>query len=381
MLTFKKWSPLVAAGCLALGAASAVRAAGTGDVLEVPAVESERAAISLLLDVDRAGERLVAVGERGHIIHSDDQGKTWTQAPVPVSLLLTALDFADERQGWAVGHGAVVLHSADGGVNWTKQFDGNIANVSVLEEARQVVADLEARLAEASDEEAPEIESALEEASFALDDAQVDSESGAAKPLLDVHFISPTEGFVVGAYGLFFQTQDGGKTWKNGAKRLDNPDRYHLNAINSTASGHLFIVGEAGQVFRSTDRGVNWERLESPYEGSLFGVTGTGRANEVMVFGLRGNAFRSSDNGQTWEPVDAGVTETLMAAAVGSNGELALVGNAGIMLLSRDHGQSFSAHPREDRMALGSALFLSSDRLVLVGEAGVSVIRGISQLN
>ena len=35
---------------------------------------------STLLDVASAGQRLVAVGERGHVLLSDDQGKTWRQA-------------------------------------------------------------------------------------------------------------------------------------------------------------------------------------------------------------------------------------------------------------------------------------------------------------
>ena len=52
------------------------------DLIDVSALKMESASTSLLLDVTRAGERLVAVGERGHIVISDDRGKTWTQAEV-----------------------------------------------------------------------------------------------------------------------------------------------------------------------------------------------------------------------------------------------------------------------------------------------------------
>src|SRR5690349_8937389 len=41
------------------------------------------AAKSLLLDVARAGSRLVAVGDRGHVLLSDDEGGTWRQVIVP----------------------------------------------------------------------------------------------------------------------------------------------------------------------------------------------------------------------------------------------------------------------------------------------------------
>ena len=46
---------------------------------------SPLATASLLVDVARAGERLVAVGERGHVVLSDDGGETWRQSgSVPV---------------------------------------------------------------------------------------------------------------------------------------------------------------------------------------------------------------------------------------------------------------------------------------------------------
>ena len=62
---------------------------------------------SLLLDLAFAGQRMVAVGERGHVMLSDDQGATWRQAKsVPTRVLLTAVFFVDSEYGWAVGHDA-----------------------------------------------------------------------------------------------------------------------------------------------------------------------------------------------------------------------------------------------------------------------------------
>ena len=43
------------------------------------------AAKSVILDVALAGDRLVAVGERGHIVLSDDYGMTWRQVPCPTN--------------------------------------------------------------------------------------------------------------------------------------------------------------------------------------------------------------------------------------------------------------------------------------------------------
>ena len=83
-----------------------------------------RATESLLLDIDRAGSRLVVVGERGHILYSDDTGDTWQQAKVPTRQMLTAVHFPSPKLGWAVGHDGLVLATVDGGEHWVLQRDG-----------------------------------------------------------------------------------------------------------------------------------------------------------------------------------------------------------------------------------------------------------------
>ncbi len=371
---------LLAALTLGLSVSVVAYAAGK-DVLDTNAMETELAPNTLLLDVATAGKRLVAVGQRGHIIYSDDDGNSWSQAQVPVATLITSVTFADEKNGWAVGHGAIILNSQDGGETWHKQFDGIVANEMVIAQAQKRVAKIEDLVANAPEDQVADLEYQLEEAQFAQEDAEFDADVGPSKPLLDLWFLDNQTGFVVGAYGFFFKTEDGGKTWNNWGPRLDNPERFHLNAINQITGGAMFIVGEAGIIYRSTDLGETWEMQESPYDGSLFGVSGNGNVNEVLVYGLRGHLFYSQDVGETWDQVNSDAEETLMSVAVGDKGNLAVVGNSGVMMLSNNYGETFRTHTREDRLSLLGAKFLSPDSLLLVGEGGVSIIRGLSDLN
>ena len=99
-----------------------VLAASDPPAAAVFAIESPKAAKGLMIDVVHAGKRLVAVGDRGHILYSDDQGNTWAQAKVPTRQLLTAVFFVDDQHGWAVGHDAQILASTDGGATWTQQY-------------------------------------------------------------------------------------------------------------------------------------------------------------------------------------------------------------------------------------------------------------------
>ena len=289
-------------------------------------IESAKSSRSLLLDVAHAGARLVVVGDRGHILYSDDQGKTWVQARVPSHQLLTAVYFVDDKHGWAVGHDAQVLASSDAGATWTRQFE------DLKREA----------------------------------------------PLLDVWFKDASTGFAVGAYGLLLTTTDGGKDWQDVSDRLDNEDQYHLNGITQVADSGLFVVGEAGAMFRSTDDGQTWEKLEGPYQGSLFGAVGTGQPGTLLVYGLRGNLFRSTDFGDTWSPIELrgarGPLEFgLSNASVLDDGSLVLVGNGGSVMRSTDDGQSFQVFNRPDRISLSGVTANAQGNLILVGQGGVRV--------
>lgn len=364
-LKSRLWAYVLVSGLSVVAPAHALE-----DVLQTPAMMSEKAAQTLLLDVKLVGQRLVAVGQRGHIVYSENKGRSWKQAKVPVSVALTAVHFATPTHGWAVGHSGVVLHSKDGGKTWEKQLDGIWVNQLVVEQNRQQVAELEALLETADEDEVDELEMSLEDAQMALEDSEVDAEDGPSKPFLDVWFKDENTGFVVGAYGLFFGTSDGGQTWTNYGRRLENPDRLHLNAIAQVTGGAVFIVGESGEIHLSTDEGQSWERLKSPYTGSLFNVMGTGAVNEVLVMGLRGSLFRSENLGKTWERVKSGVDSTLNGGANTNDGKVVIVGNSGVVLTSKNFGQSFDAFVRPDRQSMAATAIVDANTLVVVSEDG-----------
>ncbi|MGK9064203.1 WD40/YVTN/BNR-like repeat-containing protein [Stutzerimonas chloritidismutans] len=291
------------------------------------AIQSKKAVSNLLLDITHAGTRLVAVGDRGHILYSDDSGNTWTQAKVPTRQLLTAVHFADDKLGWAVGHDALILATTDGGETWTHQYENREGEV----------------------------------------------------PLLDVWFEDAEHGFATGAYGALLETTDGGSNWEDVADRLDNEDGYHLNAISEIPGSGLFIVGEMGGMFRSTDSGETWERVESPYQGSLFGVVGGGEPGVVVAFGLRGHLFRSTDFGDSWEEIRLGDGQDALETGLADgnlleDGRIVVVGHGGTVLTSRDKGQTFTLFSRPDRRSLSGVVDGKDGNLVLVGQSGVRVV-------
>lgn len=362
------------AACLGLTMALAAPSAfAVPDLVETPARPTQLAPQSLLNDVERAGDRLVAVGERGHIIYSDDEGQSWTQAEVPVSVTLNAVDFGTDQHGWAVGHSGAVLHSSDAGATWTLQLTGIQAAELAIASREDQIAALEEEIAEAPEEDKADLEWALDDLFFSLENMEADLEIGPVNPFLDVWFEDENHGFVVGAYGMFLRTQDGGETWEDWGPNLENPQSFHLNAVTQVTGGGLVIVGEAGQIFVSVDGGDTWEARESPYDGSLFGAMGTGQVNEILVFGLRGNAFMSTDLGRSWRVVPNESGTTLTNGAVVDDGRITLVGNSGAVLVSTNGAESFRPYVRSDREGIMGVEAISGTNLLLVGEGGVKI--------
>lgn len=294
------------AACVGLTGASPAWSAPTGHALDRPAVSSPRAAQSVLLGIAQAGKRLVAVGERGIVVVSDDSATSWRQVAAPVSVTLSAVQFADDKHGYVVGHSGTVLATADGGATWTRVLDGRQAAHIALAAAK------------ASGN------------AGALRDAERMVADGADKPLLDLLVLDPRRAIVIGAYGMAYATTDGGKNWSSWTERLDNPRGLHLYAIRRHGE-RVLVCGEQGLVRLSQDGGLTFAPLKTPYEGSFF-TAEISPDGDIVVAGLRGNVLRSPDGGATWKNIATPVAASITGSAWRTDGSLVLVNQAGMVL-------------------------------------------------
>jgi photosystem II stability/assembly factor-like uncharacterized protein len=334
---------LLAAAIPAWADKAPVRAAA----LDRPALQSPRASKMAILAVARAGKRVLAAGERGIILYSDDSGHSWQQAQVPTSVSLTAIRFVNEHAGWAVGHMGVVLHTEDGGQTWVKQFDGFEAARLALEAAQK-----------SGDKRA------IRDATWLVAD-------GADKPFFDICFLNDHTMYIVGAYNLMFRSDDGGKSWTSWQQHVPNPRGLHLYSMR--AVGHtLFIAGEQGLLLRSEDQGQHFLALKSPYAGSWFGMV-AGRKGDLLAYGLRGNAYLTRDLGKHWRQATTGTQVSLSAGVELADGRIVLVNQAGEVFVSSDQGASFQRAPDNTRLPL-SAVVQAPDGLVLGSLRGVRTI-------
>lgn len=305
-----------------VGIAQAESSAEACEAAEVKATPSALAAKKLLLDVAKANGRMVAVGEFGHIVYSDDEGKTWTQANcVATQVTLTSVYFPTKEIGYAVGHDAVILKTEDGGENW----------------------------------------------------AQIYEDFDAETPLMNVIFNSPTDGLAMGAFGFVLETKDGGATWVQRPIVEGGEDDFHLNDSFRAKDGSLWVAAEFGTVYRSDDDGATFVRLQTPYEGSFWGGLGLSDGS-VIIYGMRGNVFRTEDKGASWTKVETGVTKSFGGSVELANGTVVLAGLNGAVAYSDDMGKSFTTISRADREGYNAVIGVAGDQIAIFGESGVKIM-------
>lgn len=287
----------------------------------VPAAPSSNAVRATMLGATWADGRVVAVGDHGVVLLSDDRGNSFRQArSVPLSSPLAAVSFVDSKHGWAVGQWGAILVSGDGGDSWQVQ-----------------------RLSSEED-----------------------------RPLFAVHFFNTRQGVAVGLWSLVLTTDDGGKTWTE--QTLQAPPGYsradlNLMGLFADTHGNLYATAERGQVLRSDDQGKNWRYLDTGYEGTLW--TGAVLADgTLLVGGQRGTLLHGSSDGQQWRRVSLESKSSITDMAV-SDRQVVVVGLDGLMVRSSDGGRGFNERHTADGVSLTAVLLGGHADPVLFSRRGV----------
>lgn len=268
----------------------------------------------LLLDAATAGYAIVTVGERGLVQRSTDGGSTWETIESGVPRTLCAVSFADDRTGWAAGHGALILRTSDGGKSWQHQFTGE-------------------------DEESP---------------------------FLDIIALSGGHVIAVGAFGMYYESHDDGATWE---QRWVLEEDAHINRISQAPDGTLWMAGEFGTLLRSTDNAETWETLSTGEDGSLYGVLPLTNG-DLLAYGLRGRIYFSTDDGETWRHSTTPGTGLIMTGIELSSAKTILVAGQGRTLwTSRDNGRTFTSSGG-NTPAIAELLLSPRGHLLAIGEMG-----------
>jgi photosystem II stability/assembly factor-like uncharacterized protein len=321
---FVALAALLAASC----PAAAQIAASAKAVLDEPSTLTQQAASGLFTSVANAGSRLVAAGQDGRIMVSDNNGASWRQVETPTSVTLTQVRFASASEGWAVGQMGAVLRTVDKGEHWRLQFDGFRANTGLLKIA---LADLAAQPKDAA-------------AATHLQNALQFKAGGPSVPFLALLPLSSQAVVAAGGYGMAFVSNDAGMSWQSSFDRIPNPNGLNIYAVIKDGPNQLW-AGEQGLALLR-DQSGSFRTLTPPFQGSFFGAVRT-PDGALMLYGLQGTILRSQDDGSHWTQIMTSATGGVDSGIILKNGDVLLGDEDGSVLLSKDDGKTFAATPTD----------------------------------
>lgn len=262
-----------------------------------------------LYALDMNGEKGVAIGNFGLILETADSGATWTVTEPITDQALLGIATAGEHQIIVGQIGTVLTRIGDG--KW-QQLDNDLGlrllNVDIHESGLVFAVGEFGAIVRSRDF------GATWEA-ITVDWNQY-NDDGYEAHLYEVVIVDEQTIVIAGEFGLILWSEDGGDTYT--ARHTGDESLFDIT-LDADGTGTGYAVGQDGEVLRSQDGGLTWQKLEVGSSANLLGVwSGQG---EVVVIGIR-ELLRSSDDGETWiratdvkvvrtwyQGIDAGVAE------------------------------------------------------------------------
>ena len=216
------------------------------------------------------------------------QNNGWIQqtSGAGANIVLYDIQFVDVNNGWAAGDGQTIVHTTDGGQNWTAQRNnqsGGIYGIFFWDKNNGWAAVDNGSVLHTTD-----------------GGANWSETSTSAPYLIDFDFVDANNGWAFGGLGAILHTTDGGAHWTS----------QNTNQSNDFNAGKFFnadtgiAVGYNGVIIRTTDGGANWIQESTGtvrwFSGLSFVDDNNGWAAGVKTLGSDGAISHTTDGGLTW---------------------------------------------------------------------------------
>lgn len=282
-----------------------------------------------------SSERIYVCGKGGTVFYTHDGGNKWERVRTGFNLLLTDIEFIDEKNGWVVGERGIVLFTDDGGKSWKLQRKPSFLN------------------------------------------------------LLDVFFLDNLHGWAVGDWGEIIKTYDGGNNWSEIPLKLDARERgvfepvaaeevfekdrkilvkkgeripdeilkridsgeikakirndVVLNSVLFFDKRNGVVAGEGGKFFITKDGGKNFiefSAFREDFYASIFSLAPF--KDFIVMVGGGGKMLKVMKNtGRVYEEINSGIGERDVYSIDIKENTFCLAGNDGLVAYSFDGGKSF----------------------------------------
>lgn len=182
-------------------------------------------------------------GDNGTLEKSTNGGNTFSHVTLPVTVNLHSIFFFNLQTGWIAGDDGIILNTTNSGLNWINQTSNTSNNLN------------------------------------------------------QIKFNDLSNGVACGSNGTVLQTSDGGNTWIN----TNTPTTKNLLSIDIKGN-NIFTCGVESIVIKSTNRGINWSKINYNFENSS-DINSLVMLDSLNYFSAGGGGFirKSTDGGDTFE--------------------------------------------------------------------------------
>ncbi len=254
-----------------------------------------------------------------------------------------AVQFVDEKRGWAVGSEGAIVFTQDGGENWAiieLNYKGALYALQIFPDGNRGWAAGEGGVLLNYQDPKP---------------IWVEIERADSGPRNDLYALGMTpdgrQGWAVGS-SLILRYQN--NSWQPDTILPFLPGSFLSDIWMKENGTEGWVVASGGVIFRYRDG--QW-RLEADdrrvTDADLYGVWFRPDGNQGLIVGQGGTILRTTDTDQGWQIVDSGTEEDLLAVSFFPDGRRGwAVGKSGTILFSDNGGTRWIKQTRQFSMDL-----------------------------
>ncbi len=163
----------------------------------------------------------------------------------------------------------------------------------------------------------------------------------------------------------------------------------NFNSIRFSDPNNGVAVTSSGEIFRSTDAGVNWSYIMGT-ANALHSISFIS-ISDGLVVGDNGSIYLTSDSGATWTPIFSGVNKhlrsvffltPLLACAVGDSGTMIVTNNGGTSWIIKNSNtprdlKAVFFSDQNNGWAAGDSVVVSIDAISCIPQSYPAVINAL----
>lgn len=143
----------------------------------------------------------------------------------------------------------------------------------------------------------------------------------------------------------------------------------NLHSVKYVDAGHIWIFGNHGTIFFSSDSGTTWKKQDTGIE-VLFGDASFISKDEGWAVGVAGTVIHTSDGGKTWKSLNSGIGKDLLSVFFLDDRRGWAVGEYGTIIHTDDGGITWATQLEPVDKSYNGVFFVDQNTGWVIGENG-----------